>query len=598
MNDPASPVARACRRRPLAGCFASIFALSAPAVAIADTWIVTSCDEGSSGDNTKWTGTLRYALQNAVSPAVIDMTGLTGFGACLNSRISLTTGALTTSLDSVTIIGPGLFTGLTIDASSMPSFEPGLYRVLEHHGAGTLTLKNIGVSGGHVYQPNNVPTYGGCILSSGSVVLEYASVSNCLLRNYVSYFSAGGGISANGTVTMTSSSVSGNIVHGVFGKALGGGVFAKGDVVAGFSSIDGNQAYTLTDRASGGAIYTQGNLSLSFSFLTANAISGSKAFGGGVHASGNATFLHSFARMNQATGAGGYGGAADVDGLLEMRFSYIAHNLAHDFALSGLYTSRGGGATAGTILSDYTTLDGNGATGYRGTGGALFSPGNATIRNSTISNNYADYRSGGLHFFGGEPFHKTVTITNSTISGNRSSYLVGGMFADAAKVSISNSTIAFNYATEGMLVGEYIAPGVTLLPQGAGAITLSGSILSNNFSASGMDDDFALTQVDLPISGFNNLVFAAHATLPNDTFVATCPLLGPLRYNGGYTSTHALASNSPAIDTGYAPPGPPGGDERGNGYARVSGTQADIGAYELQQDEIIFYTGLEGCPEL
>jgi len=63
MNDLASLVARTCWRRPLAVCFASMFALSMPALAIADTWIVTSCDEGSSGDNNTRTGTLRYALR-------------------------------------------------------------------------------------------------------------------------------------------------------------------------------------------------------------------------------------------------------------------------------------------------------------------------------------------------------------------------------------------------------------------------------------------------------------------------------------------------------------------------------------------------------
>ncbi|MEL7039866.1 MAG: choice-of-anchor Q domain-containing protein, partial [Cyanobacteria bacterium J06592_8] len=58
------------------------------------------------------------------------------------------------------------------------------------------------------------------------------------------------------------------------------------------------------------------------------------------------------------------------------------------------------------------------------------------------------------------------------------------------------------------------------------------------------------------------------------------PQLGPLQDNGGPTFTQALLPGSPAIDAGSA-----NGlttDQRGTGFVRVFGSQADIGAFEVQ----------------
>jgi len=106
----------------------------------------------------------------------------------------------------------------------------------------------------------------------------------------------------------------------------------------------------------------------------------------------------------------------------------------------------------------------------------------------------------------------------------------------------------------------------------------------------------------------NNLIRATLVTnLPTDTKQDFCPHLGPLRNNGGLTFTHALLSHSPAIDAGNDSSLLSLYDQRGsaavNGvadYTRFSGLAAlaDIGAYEVQQDEIIFDTDFEDCPLL
>ena len=136
-------------------------------------------------------------------------------------------------------------------------------------------------------------------------------------------------------------------------------------------------------------------------------------------------------------------------------------------------------------------------------------------------------------------------------------------------------------------------------------MTLQSNLLSNNAVPQVGDTDLTTIAAGFAITfnggnlaaPANNLVrVTATIDLPTDTIAGACPRLGPLRANGGLTRTHALLSCSPAIDAGnnqflffY--------DQRGssltNGtldYPRVSGAsnQPDIGAYEVQQADIVF----------
>ena len=70
----------------------------------------------------------------------------------------------------------------------------------------------------------------------------------------------------------------------------------------------------------------------------------------------------------------------------------------------------------------------------------------------------------------------------------------------------------------------------------------------------------------------------SNLTLPPDT-ISLDPRLAPLADNGGPTETRALLDDSPAIDMGNNAAGL-AYDQRGAGFPRVKGPQADIGAYE------------------
>src|SRR5262249_50888973 len=93
------------------------------------------------------------------------------------------------------------------------------------------------------------------------------------------------------------------------------------------------------------------------------------------------------------------------------------------------------------------------------------------------------------------------------------------------------------------------------------------------------------------VSGANNLIGVASITPPADTISAD-PQLEALAFNGGETETHALRITSPAINAGNDVSNV-SFDQRGSGYPRVSGSQADIGAFEFDLDDVIFFDGFE-----
>jgi hypothetical protein len=168
--------------------------------------------------------------------------------------------------------------------------------------------------------------------------------------------------------------------------------------------------------------------------------------------------------------------------------------------------------------------------------------------------------------------HGSAVIVDSTISGNVAgiSALYGGIYA-GVPVSIYNSTIAFN--------------GGTGLAAGYG-VHLESTIIADNV------DDFVLFAGS--VSGTHNLIVRANV-VPTDT-LRDCPRLQPLADNGGPTRTHALIHASPAIDAGNNLMAL-ADDQRGAGFPRVFGAEADIGAFEWQgTDDAIFSSGFEsGC---
>jgi parallel beta-helix repeat protein len=327
----------------------------------------------------------------------------------------------------------------------------------------------------------------------------------------------------------------------------------------------------------GGCIYSAGTAYLSHVgvyFCDAYSMASGRAQGGGVYGKSAVELKYSIVESNSAAGAGNVGGYG-----------------------GGVYSKN-------NLLAKYSTISGNSAGKSRGFGGGVLVYGSGTFTSSTISGNTAKSNGGGIYahnFF--TSASNTLTIKNSTVSGNSAGYYTGGVIVNSGKVYIDNSTIVSNTAAKGRFGSypfTYRAPGVaTSDAYNAVAVTLQSSLIANNTYGSS-EYDLSVpkrSSTTVTFGGANNLVRATFAAVPSGTIKISCPLLGPLKFNGGPTQTHALLSHSPGIDQGGNPLTLTY-DQRGSPFARASNAVADIGAYELQQGDVVFNNGFDGCPLL
>ena len=323
----------------------------------------------------------------------------------------------------------------------------------------------------------------------------------------------------------------------------------------------------------GGGIYDEGGsgFTLRDVVLTGNAAVG--AYGGGLYSTGDVTLVDTVVSNNTASFEGG---GVYVKGNLVMEGSTISGN-------SG--DSGGGAWVKGDISITTSTFDNNTSNGC---GGGLYSAvsnGTVTITDSTFSNNSSDNRYGGAIDI--DNGYNTVVIANTTITGN-SATVGGGLHLDGYNtVTLAQDTIVGNDSTSTDPLygggGLHFDPYYTVFE-------MSGTIVSGNTAAAG--------PADIGIGGVKTVSGAMTA---NDSLLgdvdsrlvvtgsgnvsSTTPGVGALADNGGTTRTMALLAGSAALDAGPATVATfPGNafDQRGTGFARVSGTKSDIGAFEVQ----------------
>lgn len=325
-------------------------------------------------------------------------------------------------------------------------------------------------------------------------------------------------------------------------------------------------------QAQGGCLYSSGSLALSSvtvqDCLAASVpdIDYSLALGGGVFSRNETHLTESTVTNNEVIPALGY-------------YSYAFGG--------GVFTWGPLTVTRSTISGNSVLGNGSGLYGYQ-EGGGIYARSSAEIRDSTITGNSA-FITGGVVLRGNNE-NGVSTIANSTISGNMGVFRVGGVSSNEHVLNIWNSTIAFN--TVSLLPGPLVdGAGVLILGHNQ-ELNLRSSIIANNTS-SGISDDLCLNDFShQTLVGSDNLIQVSNIDLP-DT-IHTDPMLAPLADNGGGTLMHALLPGSPAINAGNNLAGLTY-DQRGDGFDRVIGPSADIGAYEEQQPppDGIFANGFE-----
>lgn len=571
--------AQTLRKRKLALGLATLFSVPAALVcpaAFAGEHLVSNCDDSGPGS-------LRDAVAAAVSGDVVQTSPEL---AC--SQITLTSGAIpigpgadSQPITELTIQGPGR-NALTVDGSYLD-------RVFVHEAGSEGVLSLGGMTLKHGFNSGD----GGCVLAEGTVNLTDVGIEECRAGSGSGTGASrvrGGGVSAGSNINMMGSLIGANAVDGHAGYAYGAGLFAGGDVVMIAATVSGNFATSEGGGTFGGGVAigdregrVQGSLlSLSSSIENNGAMTQCTVCpvrGGGAWVYGNPTFQDSTVSGNGAFSGGGYGAGGGLYFNSRYGGSPVHATLTGTDLASNSADEDGGAIGAdGDLGFERGTISGNSA---NGSGGAIvLLAGDLDLNDSLVTGNIAVQRGGGIFIFG----YGDTSVHNSTISENIAVTNGGAIANTYGSVHLANATLTANSANAGgggiwFRYGEY-------------TLAMDSTIVAGNTAGSEADD---IAGPGLSVDGANNLVVAAAGVaLPGDTISAD-PMLEPLAQNGGPTMTHALSKGSPAIDAGSNPWGL-AWDQRGENFARVSGSAADIGAFEWQSsepDDRIFADGFD-----
>jgi hypothetical protein len=361
---------------------------------------------------------------------------------------------------------------------------------------GMVTFQGLTITGGNA---TAAPGGGGVLADSSSGFLQFvnATVSaNTASFAANGYNQGGGGVfSAGSTLTVTSSTFSGNaatITTTSFGDLGGGALYQRSaDLMVSNSTLNGNTATVTGDGSNssyvngGGAIFQRGGVvAVNTSTLTANTTtvtatgSGCCSGGGAIHNEGSrrgqGLVLHgttiggSGAAANTATlgtpGSSltncchGGGGIYNDNGNVAITASTLTGNATTAYATN---CCNGGGAlyqdgnditlTNAALSGNLATVTSNnccnGGGGFYNNGSNLFTSGSALSGNSTTVNGTGSSNGGGAYFNDGS----SDTVTASTGNGNTAHFSAvptnsggGGVFEDANGASFSNSTVSDN----------------------------------------------------------------------------------------------------------------------------------------------------------
>ena len=366
------------------------------------------------------------------------------------------------------------------------------------------------------------------------------------------------------------------------------------DLTVRYGDVDG-------DPARGGGIYNEGDLTLIHVTVAHNRAKGSAnssahAYGGGIYSTGPLALTDSTIESNTAAGGdeerddlgGGVGGGAYVDGNMTVTGGVIRGNTVRAGNCLGDCNNREGYSYGGGIYVENGTLTvsgsairdnaaDKGATQdviYEGYGGGVYlDDASADISKSTVSGNSTfQGHSGGISV-SAHGVSRHLYIKNSTLSGNWARFYGGGMhIGGATDTRLDNCTVSENYAA---------FDGGGLLAKGSSTVKYKNTIIHGNITLSSGEDcdidggaitseghNLFKTGTDCPCDG------AGDQTVDDAGLIA-------LADNGGPTQTHALESDSPAVNNAAGTDidgNPVTADQRG--VSRPQGVANDIGAFE------------------
>jgi CSLREA domain-containing protein len=475
---------------------------------------------------------LREAIQAANTNSYVDDCGT---GDVLTDTITFDVeGTITvTNQLSVTASGP-----LVIDGGNVISTSGGgTTRVWWIETASILTLQRITIANGYVVDD------GGGLYNQGSNV----TLTNITFTNNQARMGGGMVNDANSSASLMRVIFNGNQTN-----FDGGSLYNQGEATLTDTIFSNNQTY----YDGGGMVNNGGNVLLTNVTFSNNSTTEYYSSGGGMV---NAN--EGFAKLTNVT----FSGNSAETGGGGMHNSYGDAKLEDVTFTGNVNTYAGGGMSILGGLVEYTNV--TFIDNYAGVmGGGLFESGtlnSSKYTNVTFSSNQAVQAGGGIYYDESYP-----TLTNITFSGNSATY-GGGIYNHRSSPTLTNVTFFDNSAVlngGGIYNIEYYGTG-------------SHPILINTILWGNSPDQIFLADLSSATVTYSDIQggWDGVGNIDSD------PRLGPLQDNGGSTLTHALAWNSPAIDTGDNDQCPTT-DQRGvirpldgNGDGKVV---CDIGAYE------------------
>jgi len=426
------------------------------------------------------------------------------------------------------------------------------------------TISGVTISGG-----NPGDSQAGC---TGS-----GSTRSCPAENGLD----GGGIANAGTLTLTSSVVTGN--------ATAAGALPLSPAIPCQPDCPRTPGSTAGSGGNGGGIYNapDATLTIANSSISANATGAGGSGTDGFSGSGT------LAGTGEDGGSGGFGGSGG--GIFNDSGATLT---IANTVLAGNATGAGGNAGSGSgpviIPSDGGNAGSPSAGGY---GGAIFNLGTLTVTGSTLSGNATGV--GGNGATGGETFDPPDA--NGAYSASAGGGFGGALFNDsspATTTTLTDDTFVANKTGAGGTGGASNGPGgdggaveqylggpvlVTFdtiadntaagsgggLFAGSGAIVEANSIVTSNIGTPGAN-------CNAGVADHGGDVVFGQTSCPG---TVGDPKLGLLAANGGPTATMALESGSAAVDVVPINACAPAVDQRG--VARPQGSACDAGAYEL-----------------
>jgi hypothetical protein len=322
-------------------------------------------------------GDLRYCINQAADGDAITF-GVTG-------TINLAS-ALPGLAHNISIEGPGADL-LTVSGPG-PNSYPNNFRVFTVLQGGTVSVSGLTITHGYAPLGGGVP----------------------LVAN------VGGGIANFGTLTLSNSTVTGNIVD----------------------PCPPNSCFDQRPPSAGGGI-----------------------FNGNKHGTAVLTIINSTVSGNEAPygeGGGIANGSLNENGGVEMPAGTVI--LSNSNVSRNVSTVAGGifNGFGGWLMVTNSTLSGNSA----GAAGGIYNPGTLTVSNSTLSGNSAGAGGGGIY----NGYHGTLTVSNSTLSGNAGGSEGGGIYNynELGGLAMGNTILAGNYAQFGTdLYGQFTDDGYNLI---------------------------------------------------------------------------------------------------------------------------------------